>query len=128
MAKVGRPTKYSKEVLERVENYLDDFFQGSIKDEVIPSIEGFSAYSKIPRRTIYDWKGKHKEFSHILEDLLSIQAKLTMNKGLTGEWNSNIVKLLLGKHGYKEKSDITSDDKPIHNEIVIKSFDEAGSK
>ncbi len=110
--KGGRPSGYGPEVIEKVKQYLDDFFNEEL-EEVVPSIEGFSAYSGIARRTIYDWKGQHKEFSHILEDILALQASLALNKGLKGEWNSNIVKLLLGKHGYKAKSDVTSGGKSI---------------
>ena len=36
------------------------------------------------------------------------------NKGLRGEFNSNICKLMLGKHGYKDKGEWTgSDNKPL---------------
>ena len=108
MAKRGRPTKYSLETIEKAREYLDEWRKGNIPDDVIPSIEGFSVYSEIPRRTIYDWKSQHKDFSHILENVLSIQANTTINKGLIGKFNSNIAKLLLGKHGYSDRTDITT--------------------
>ena len=45
---------------------------------------------------------KHDEFYDILERLIATQEKTALTKGLTGEWNATIVKLLLGKHGWKD--------------------------
>lgn len=105
----GRPTKYSKEVLEQTEQYLRDYFNEEL-EEVVPSIEGLAAYLSVSRSSLYEWKKQDKEFSHILEDILSIQARESLNKGLKGEWNSTIVKLLLGKHGYSEKTHNINDN------------------
>lgn len=42
----------------------------------------------------------------ILERIGATQEVVLLNGGLTGEMNSNIVKLVLGKHGYNEKQNI----------------------
>jgi len=117
---VGRPTDYNESILEKANNYLENY-----KDEgdVIPSIAGLACVLKIARSTIYDWAKQEdkKAFSDILDDILSKQERVLMNKGLDGEFNSAIVKLALGKHGYsdKQETDLTSGGKPIKNEWHI---------
>ena len=73
------------------------------------------------RSTIYEWikDEEKKEFSDIVEWLLSRQGKLTLNNGLNNKFNSSIAKLLLSKHGYVEKSetDITSKGQKVINGI-----------
>lgn len=101
----GRPTDYNASILEKANNYLINY-----KDEgdVIPSIAGLAVVLKIARSTIYDWakQEEKKAFSDILDDILSKQEQVLMNKGLTGEFNSNITKLALGKHGYHDKQEV----------------------
>ena len=116
----GRPTDYNGSILEKSNAYLKSYTE---EGDVIPSIAGLACVLKISRTTIYDWAKQEdkKEFSYILADILSKQEKVLMNKGLNGEFNSAIVKLVLGKHGYSDKAetDITSGGKAIKNEYHI---------
>lgn len=114
--KVGRPTKYSQEILDKTEYYIQNYKSDEF-EEVIPSVEGLSCYLKIRRSTLYDWKGQDdkESFSDMLDELISIQGRVLMNKGLSGEFNSNITKLVLSKHGYHDKSetDVTTGGEKI---------------
>lgn len=59
---------------------------------------------------------------YILERIELTQEIVPINGGLTGEMNSNIVKLVLGKHGYSDKAAIEhsgSEDQPLRVERVI---------
>jgi len=106
MAKVGRPTKYNKGILEKARHYVNNF---ELLGDVIPSHIGVALACGIRSSTLYDWAGHEdkKEFSEILEEILQKQHQILINSGLTGKFNSNIVKLVLGKHGYHDKSDNT---------------------
>lgn len=108
----GRPTDYDDEIIESTKEYLETYKE---QGDVIPSVAGLAVHLQIARSTIYDWASQEekKEFSDILNNILSTQERVLMNKGLTSEFNSNIVKLALGKHGYTDKSDFTSGGKPI---------------
>lgn len=98
----GRPTTYTKEVVELANEYLTAWTGES---DVIPSVEGLAAYIDRARSTLYEWaKDKDKkEFSDILAKINELQKRTLINKGLSGDFNSNIAKLVLGKHGMSEK-------------------------
>lgn len=105
----GRPTDYGAEKLEKARHYLAHYEE---YDDAIPSIAGLSLVLGIARSTVYDWASQPEkaEFSDILQEILSTQEKVLVNKGLKGEFNSNIVKLALGKHGYSDKQELTGPD------------------
>lgn len=97
----GRPTKYTEELVSKAKEYVKTY-----KDlgDVIPSIEGLSIYLEIARSTLYEWEKEKPEFSYILRHINVVQKQVLLNQGLAGNFNSNIVKLVLGKHGFSEKS------------------------
>lgn len=109
---MARPTDYSEEILTKTQDYLENYEQHG---DAIPSIAGLAIHLNLSRTTIYDWASQEdkKEFSYILENILSQQEKTLISKGLKGEFNSSITKLALGKHGYTDKQDVTSDGKPL---------------
>lgn len=114
----GRPTIYGEEILTKTQEYID-----SCEDEVtefhktrgeksdgfdrilkvkIPTIEGLALFLNINKDTVYDWRGKYEEFSDLIDKLLRKQANALISKGLSGEYNPTIAKVLLTKHGYRE--------------------------
>ena len=119
----GRPTVYSEEILTKTRDYIVNYEKF---DDAIPSIAGLAVVLGISRETIYDWASQEekKEFSYILADILSNQERILINKGLKGEFNSNITKLVLGKHGYKDSADITSNNKVLQGVVMMPQRDE----
>lgn len=121
----GRPTSYSKEMLEKANEYLASCYDddkevdetlepqghgGALKRErkqelkvKIPTRGGLAIYLGVSRDTLYEWASKHDEFSDIMEWLGSEQEDRLINNGLSGAYNPTIAKLLLYKHGYSEK-------------------------
>jgi hypothetical protein len=74
----------------------------------------------ISRDTLYDWaKHDDKKFSDILSECNAEQERTLLNMGLIGEYNSNIVKLVLGKHGYNEKQEEEKQAAPQKIEISL---------
>lgn len=100
---MARPTKYSKEILDKTKEYLKTY--ESLGD-MIPSVEGLSLFLEVARKTIYIWRNEEgkEEFLHILEEINAKQHQVLINKGLSNDFNSAITKLVLGKHGYSEKN------------------------
>lgn len=113
----GRPTKYNEGILELSNEYLDNYQEHG---DAIPSVVGLACALGVGRQSIYDWSAKHDEFSYILDQINVMQEKVLVTNGLNGEFNSNITKLVLGKHGYHEKVDT--------NQTMSVSIDAADSK
>jgi hypothetical protein len=98
---MGRPTKYTPELVVKAKTYLDNY------STVVPTVEDFALYLDINRDTVYDWKNKHDEFSDIVDKVLHVQASKLIDGSLRGELNSSISKLILsGKHNYVEKKEV----------------------
>src|SRR3990167_7243506 len=104
---MARPTKLTKELLDKARTYE--------KSGVVPSIEDFALFVELNRDTIYDWREKGRsqeanplqiEFSDIIERVLVQQSKELMDGGLRNKFNPTITKLLMSKHGYSERQDI----------------------
>lgn len=118
--KGGRPSKYNEETCDKARHYLKNY---SEYGDVIPSHVGLAVALGVGKRTIYDWNDQEDkaEFSHILDEILAKQEKILVSNGLTGDFNSAITKLVLGKHGYHDKveQDVTSGGKEIRNNFVI---------
>lgn len=117
-----RPVEYTEQHLELAKEYLDsckDTYTEKDKLKVkLPSIEWLARHlqrANIPvhRSTIYDWRDKYEEFSDILEWILVEQAERLINSSISGEYNSNIAKLLMWKHWYTDKQEI--DQKTEHS-------------
>lgn len=103
----GRPTKYSQEMVEKAQAYLD----GAYADDgsVIPSAAGLSLYLGISRETAHTWaKDPEKaEYSDIFQNIQAKQEQMLLSNGLTGDFSAAIAKLALGKHGYSDKQEST---------------------
>jgi len=114
----GRPTIYCDEMVAKAADYLDTYTDDG---DVIPSIEGLALRLCIARSTVYKWaeeEGK-EPFSDILDQLMAKQGKELINKGLTGDFNSTISKLILTKHRYSDKQEHSGPDgKPIEMDSV----------
>jgi len=123
----GRPTEYKgEETIRLAEEYLaeciDSYENAEDSKELLgdkltktkfvkklrvklPKVEGLALKLDISRATLYEWAQKHPEFQDILEKVNKEQADRLINNSLSSEYNSNIAKLLLGKHGYKESAE-----------------------
>tara|TARA_R110000822_G_C15172132_1_gene479420 strand:- start:479 stop:856 length:378 start_codon:yes stop_codon:yes gene_type:complete len=106
---VGRPSKYSDELIEQANEYLDKY------TTLIPSHVGLAMWLNVHRDTLYAWnKDKDKyQISDILERIMQMQHEKLMDGGLSGDFNASITKLCLGKHGYTDKQDLSSSDGSI---------------
>lgn len=118
----GRPPKYDNNYIKQTREYIDSCEDVEEKVVItdgdkstgyklklrvnIPTIEGLAVYLKVHRDTIYAWEKDHEAFSYILGDLRAKQARELLNKGLSGDYNPVIAKVLLTKHGYQDKQEI----------------------
>ena len=113
----GRPTEYNAvTIAEGVAAYI-----ASAKSQnYLPTVEGLAVHLCVARQTLYDWANPnsdryHEEFSYIFEQLKATQASQLIQNGLVNNYNPTITKLMLTKHGYRDKAEVdhTTDGKPI---------------
>jgi hypothetical protein len=125
---MARPSKYNESIQQKADSYLHGTYKAVDPDtgketaqplycedgSVIPSIEGLAEWLKVNRSTVYQWQtddksceidGQIVRFSDTLDQILSVQKRLTLNNGLKGLFNSNIAKLVLANHGMHDKVD-----------------------
>ena len=100
---VGRPTKYNDDMQERADRYVFCYHE---QEDVIPSAAGLCVWLGINRSTLHEWEKIHDKFSNTLDAIRQLQEKIALNKGITGDFNSTIVKLVLANHGYSDKQAI----------------------
>jgi hypothetical protein len=114
---VGRPTKYSDEVIEKAEGYLKNYRE---LGDMIPSVVGLADELCVTQKTLYNWSEKHPKFLHMLERINARQHRTLLSGGLSGEMNSNITKLVLAKHDYSDKQavDATSSDGSMTPQVI----------
>jgi len=148
MAERGRPTEYTEDLIDKVEQYItecvDSYEYIDATDREgkpilthekrfkvkLPSIEGLVVYLDIPKSDIYTWEKVHPDFLRVLNKLRAKQAELLLNNGLSGTYNSTISKLILTKHGYREGFEHSGPDgSPIKvEETTQKKIDAALDK
>ena len=99
---VGRPTKYNDEMQAQADAYVYDW---STIDS-IPSRVGLCCFLGIDKTTSYDWERLYPEFSNTCKAVEALQEREALNKGITGDFNSQITKLVLANHGYSDRQAI----------------------
>ena len=105
----GRPSEFDEHINEMTREYLDSY------DSQIPTLAGLSLHLGVNKSTIYAWNDatSHKDglvadeiysqFSALLGNLKAEAEDKLIEKGLTGDFNAAITKLMLTKHGYSDK-------------------------
>lgn len=110
----GRPTKYNDQLFEMAMDYV----KGAWLDfgDAFPSTAGLASYLSITRETVHQWKsdGRKPEFKKLVDIMLREQERTLLNHGSTGQITAQIAKLILYKHGYAERKEVSGvDGKPI---------------
>ncbi|MCJ1694645.1 DNA-packaging protein [Rathayibacter caricis] len=116
---MARPTKLTEELVERAEKYI-----GEMARFELPSHVGLAIYLDVAESSLYLWRDVDsdlgRQFSETLANIKTFQHYQALNKGLNGEWNSTIVKLVLANHGYVEKreTDLTTKGKELSSPVL----------
>lgn len=111
MAKVGRPTNFTHEVLQKLE---DAFSWGCTDSEAC-------CYANISVRSLYDYCAANEAFSHRkeqLKDMPTMRARRIIDASLKDNDLNTANRVIDRKEGQKIKQDITSGGKQINTWIV----------
>jgi len=98
---VGRPRKYTPELLEEIKHYIENYKE--VGDE-IPSIAGLSCEIDVSRVTLHKWAHDpdKEEYSYTYNRLMASQERTTLNGGLNSKFNAAVTALVLSNHGYSK--------------------------
>lgn len=102
----GRPSEYTDEAPNTVYKYIEE----RLAAKMPVSRAGAAVYIGISKQTLLKWADEHQQLLDALKILDSIQESDVQDRGLLGEYNSNIAKLILANHGYSDKQDIKSEN------------------
>lgn len=119
----GRPTVYNQEVLDNALYYLKNYEEYGCK---VPTVVGLCGAINRSKTTVYRWEKEEgkEQFRDILEQISESQECGLINKGLSGDFNSAITKMMLTKHGYSDKMDIDQDTNLTVNIVEFNEDDE----
>ncbi len=119
---MARPTDYTADMLALAGGYLEDCKTNAR----LPQVAGLALYLDVARSTLYLWAEQHPEFSDILEKVMASQEVNLVDGGIHNKFNPTITKLMLGKHGYHDKQEITGKDgAPLFDENTKKKSEAA---
>ena len=99
----GRPTKYSKAMLDKAREYIQNHAQYG---DVVPIAAGLAGELGVTKVTLYEWAKHYPEFSNTLQLLQEAQERKLASGGLSSTFQPTIAKLMLANHGYHDKQEI----------------------
>jgi hypothetical protein len=102
---MARPSKYTPELLEKAQDYLDNWQD---LGDVVPVLCGLYIHCGITRETASQWAKEEdkKPFSDICARVRELQERELLSKGLSRKTDNSLTKLMLMRHGYSEKSEV----------------------
>ena len=103
---MGRPKKDITPVVEKVEEYAAGAWRD--RGDAVPTGVGAAIYAGVTRAMLLRYAKTRPALRYTLDSILDLQRHELIRKGLLGEYNSNIVKLMLShNHGFIEKREKT---------------------
>lgn len=115
----GRPTKYKPEYCQDIIDFFNvPLVEEKAKDVVsrgecitlteeeasdMPTMAAFSCKIGIPKKTIYEWAKKHKDFGNAMQVAKGYQENYLLVNGLKNKVNPRLAEWCLKmNHGYKD--------------------------
>lgn len=102
------------EIFARMYSYLEDC------PNKTPTVAGLAKHVGVVRSTIYAWAELWEEVADFIELVSTHQEVNLIDNGLDGTYNPAIVKMLLSRMGYADKTetDVTSGGKQLNTWTV----------
>ena len=121
----GRPSVYTPKLLDLARGYLTSYQD---MGDAVPTVAGLACVLGVVRDTCYQWANdpEKAEFSDILKELAQRQERELVNRGLHGDFNAPITKMMLSKHGYSDAVDnrhSSPDGSMKPTQIIIRAAD-----
>lgn len=111
---MARPTKLSQRLVKKARKYVAGEWTND--GRVIPTHAGLARFIGVSLRSVERWtlQGKDEnaaknesDLARVISDLNDLQQEVLINRGLSGGFNATVTKLLLARHGYVEKKEMS---------------------
>ena len=104
---MARPSSYTETTIDQVKDYLEL----CENESRLPTVEGLALHLDVTRKTVQNWANdpEKPEFLRIFDRVKAEQAEKLLQKGLTGDYNASMAKMILSHHGYIEKSQVSQE-------------------
>lgn len=114
----GRPSAYKPEyATDELSAYIEACERGHqptviparnsqivLQNAKLPTLEGFATHVGVSVETLRNWAREHSALAQALDRVKDVQRSYLIDNGLSGRYNAQIAKLLLGvNHGMSEK-------------------------
>lgn len=103
----GRPSKYTDEMVQAANHYLANY---ESYGDPVPTVAALACELGIHKDTCYEWAKHYDEFSDILTRIKQAQERQLVGGGLHGDFNPAVTKMMLTKHGYAERQEVSGPD------------------
>lgn len=98
--KEGRPSKYSKNCIKAVEEYL----KWCVEENQCPFVEELALKFGCSDKTVWEWSKTYSEFRDVYQKLITYQKLDLKRKSLNGKYVNKIAAILLSsEHNVVEK-------------------------
>jgi len=89
--KKGRPSKYSDRMFLLAYQYI----KTCEANDLLPTVQKLALYLGVGKRTLYDWKNNHDDFSHTIELLHTLQEDMLVQGAIRGIYNPRFAMFIL---------------------------------
>lgn len=124
MAKVGRPTTYTPAIAEKARKFLQSYKDTKTKKGLVvrfPSLAALSLDIGVSKDQLILWGKANEDFQIVLDEYKAEQERRLLDMGLSGDYNSNIAKLVLAKHNYTDRVALegSEEGEPLHINVTM---------
>lgn len=103
---MARPSKLTEAVRKKTADYIKNYKKCG---DPVPTAAGLACELGVARSSLYKWAETDGSFSDMLGKIQTVQERGLISGALEGELNANISKLMLAKHGYHDKAEVSTD-------------------
>lgn len=93
--------------------------------KVITTKTGLALFLGVNTDTIHEWTKLHEDFAEVAKEVMDHQHEDLVQGGLKGELSPAVTKMLLHKHGYSDKQEISG---PNNSPVQVESWTLQGIK
>lgn len=98
------PVLSERERIEKAREYVMEGY--ATCGHIVPTVAGMAGYFGVGRPRIKAWAEQDEDFAEVVEGMMAVQESLLVAGGLSKIMDSQVVRLMLSRHGYHPQATI----------------------